>query len=300
MLKFSNYVRVESAEEALQLLQKNKNNRIVAGGIWMRMASRRVVTAIDLSGCGLDAIEETDDEFAIGAMVTLRQLERHEGFNTLTGNVFNHAVRDIVGVQLRNSATVGGSIYGRFGFSDVLCALLPLDTYVELTGAGRVSLADFRDMGYVRDVIERIVVKKHDYRARYRCVRKHATDFPTLNVTAAYWNAEWHMAVGSRPLPAELLAGADCGLASAVPTENELRALVERVRTLSYGSNLWGSADYRRQVSGALAVRAVCEAAGVEPPTALADELRTVQIPQGAECDFSERHIPGFDAKEAC
>lgn len=300
MLKFSNYVRVESTEEALQLLQKNKNNRIVAGGIWMRMASRRVVTAIDLSDCGLDTIEETDDEFVIGAMVSLRQLERHESFNAHTGDVFNHAVRDIVGVQLRNSATVGGSIYGRFGFSDVLCALLPLDAHVELAGAGRVSLAEFRNMGYVRDVIERIVVKKHDYRARYRGVRKHATDFPTLNVTAAYWNDGWHVAVGSRPLPAELLAGEACGLVSAAPAADELRALVERVRALSYGSNLWGSADYRRQVAGALAVRAVCEAAGFEPPSALADELRTVRIPQGAERAFSERHIPGFDAKEAC
>ena len=46
-----------------------------------------------------------------------------------------------MGVKLRNTATVGGSIYGRFGFSDVLSAFLALDSYVELTGAGRVPLA---------------------------------------------------------------------------------------------------------------------------------------------------------------
>ena len=74
------------------------------------------------------------------------------------------AVHDIVGVQLRNTATVGGSIYGRFGFSDVLSAFLALDSYVELTGAGRVPLAEF-------DVIEHIVVVKHDYRASYEAVR---------------------------------------------------------------------------------------------------------------------------------
>lgn len=138
VLKFGTYVRVGNAAEAYELLQKNRNNKIVGGGIWMRLGSRRVATAIDLSACGLDQIEETETEFRIGAMCTLRQLERHAELNALVNHVFEFAVHDIVGVQLRNTATVGGSIYGRFGFSDVLSAFLALDSYVELTGAGRV------------------------------------------------------------------------------------------------------------------------------------------------------------------
>ncbi len=128
VLKFGTYVRVGNAAEAYELVQKNRNNKIVGGGIWMRLGSRRVATAIDLSACGLDQIEETATEFRIGAMCTLRQLERHVGLNALVNNVFEFAVHDIVGVQLRNTATVGGSIYGRFGFSDVLSAFLALDS----------------------------------------------------------------------------------------------------------------------------------------------------------------------------
>ncbi|MFQ7552525.1 MAG: FAD binding domain-containing protein [Blautia marasmi] len=45
------------------------------------------------------------------------------------------SLRHIVGVQFRNCATVGGSIWGRFGFSDVLTMLLALDTEVELLKA---------------------------------------------------------------------------------------------------------------------------------------------------------------------
>ena len=146
VLKFGTYVRVGNAAEAYELLQKNRNNKIVGGGIWMRLGSRRVATAIDLSACGLDQIEETETEFRIGAMCTLRQLERHAELNVLVNHVFEFAVHDIVGVQLRNTATVGGSIYGRFGFSDVLSAFLALDSYVELTGAGRVPLAEFVDL----------------------------------------------------------------------------------------------------------------------------------------------------------
>ncbi|MDY3666965.1 MAG: hypothetical protein SO051_02350 [Collinsella sp.] len=50
-LKFGTYVRVGNAAEAYELLQKNRNNKIVGGGIWMRLGSRRVATAIDLSAC---------------------------------------------------------------------------------------------------------------------------------------------------------------------------------------------------------------------------------------------------------
>lgn len=42
------------------------------------------------------------------------------------------SLRHIVGVQFRNLATVGGSLWGRFGFSDVLTLLLALDAQVEL------------------------------------------------------------------------------------------------------------------------------------------------------------------------
>lgn len=298
MLKFGNYVRVGNAAEAYELLQKNRNNKIVAGGIWMRLGSRRVATAIDLTGCGLDTIEETDDEFRIGAMVTLRQLERHAAFNAMCNRVFEFAVHDIVGVQLRNAATVGGSIYGRFGFSDVLCSLLVLDTYVELTGTGRVPLAEFVRMGYVRDVIEHVVVKKHDYRASYEAVRKNATDFPSLNVTASWWDGAWHVAVGARPLPAELLVGSDTGLVSEFPSESELRALAERVRALAYGSNLWGSARYRRQISAPLAIQAVRRAAGIELSAALAADLEPVETPKFATDAPEARRVPGLDRQE--
>ena len=275
VLKFGTYVRVGSAAEAYELLQKNRNNKIVGGGIWMRLGSRRVATAIDLSACGLDQIEETETEFRIGAMCTLRQLERHAGLNALVNNVFEFAVHDIVGVQLRNTATVGGSIYGRFGFSDVLSAFLALDSYVELTGAGRVPLAEFVDMGYVRDVIEH-----------------------SLNVTAAWWDNSWHVTVGARPLRATLLQGESCGLVNERPSEDELRALAASVRALSYGTNLWGSADYRRRISAPLAIQAVRRAAGIELSAALARELETVQIPKFATDEYSCRRVPGVDSSE--
>ena len=101
--------------KAWQLNQK-KPNRVLGGMLWLKMEKINVGTAIDLSALGLDTIEETDTEILIGAMATLRDLETNAALNAYTAGAVREAVRHIVGVQFRNCATVGGSIYGRFGF----------------------------------------------------------------------------------------------------------------------------------------------------------------------------------------
>ena len=109
------------------------------------MMNRSVGTAIDLSGLGLDTVKETEDEFVIGCMTSLRTLETHAGLNACTDGAVRESLRHIVGVQFRNCATAGGSIYGRFGFSDVLTMFLALDSYVELYKGGRISMEEFAE-----------------------------------------------------------------------------------------------------------------------------------------------------------
>jgi len=130
MVTIQNYVRAKSLEEAYELNQK-KGNCILGGMLWTKMQNRMIQTAIDLCDLGLNEIEETEEEFFIGAMVSLRQLETDAGLNAYTQGAVRDAVKDIVGVQFRNLATVGGSIWGRFGFSDVLTVFLAMDTEVE-------------------------------------------------------------------------------------------------------------------------------------------------------------------------
>ena len=116
MLRFREYVKAESLEEAYEKNQK-KSARVIGGMLWLKMQNRTIQTAIDLSGLGLDTIEETEEDFRIGCMVTLRQLELSESLNAFTDGAVASCVKPIVGVQFRNLATVGGSIFGRFGFS---------------------------------------------------------------------------------------------------------------------------------------------------------------------------------------
>lgn len=142
MLTISNYVKAKTLEEAYELNQA-RSSRVMGGMMWMRLGNAKVKTVIDLSGLGLDQIEESDNVIKIGAMCTLRQIEECEALREMYGDGIAESVRHIVGVQFRNQATVGGSIYGRFGFSDVLTAFLALDTFVELYDGGTIRLSEF-------------------------------------------------------------------------------------------------------------------------------------------------------------
>ena len=115
MLKIKEYVKVKDLEEAYLLNQKRTACAWRDG--MAEMGNRNVSTAIDLSGLGLDTIEETEEEFRIGAMTSLHALETHKGLEAYTKDAMKESLRHIVGVQFRNCATVGGSIFGRYGFS---------------------------------------------------------------------------------------------------------------------------------------------------------------------------------------
>lgn len=186
MINIQNYVQAESLEQAYQLNQK-KSGRIIGGMLWMKMARNTVGTAIDLCRLGLDAIEETEEEFSIGAMVALRQLETHPGLNAYTCGAAARAVQDIIGVQFRNMATVGGSIWGRFGFSDVLTLFLAMDSYVELYKGGIIPLETFAAMKQDNDILVRILVRKKPGLFTYQSMRIQRTDFPYSPAPCRRW-----------------------------------------------------------------------------------------------------------------
>ena len=197
MMTIREYKKAESLEEAWQLNQK-KPNRVLGGMIWLKMENINVGTAIDLSGLGLDTIEETDEGFSVGAMVTLRQLELHPGLAAYTDGAVRESVRHIVGVQLRNLATVGGSIYSRFGFSDVLTMFLALNASVELYKGGIVPLVEYAQRPYDRDILVRVIVPKEDAKFCYQSVRNSQTDIPVLTCAAAKNAAgEYRFAIGT-------------------------------------------------------------------------------------------------------
>lgn len=247
MLTIREYKKAESLEEAYTLNQK-KSNRVIGGMIWLKMETLNVGTAIDLSGLGLDTIEETENEFRIGAMVSLRDLELHAGLERFTNGAVRESVRHIVGVQLRNLATLGGSLYSRFGFSDVLTMFLALDAQVELYKGGIVPLREFAEQKKDRDILVRVIVPKKNAKFSYQSVRNSQTDIPVLTCAAVKDENGYRFAIGARPGRAMLFA----------PVGDTAEQMAEAVQNeVQTGSSLRGSAAYRKHLVGVLVRRAV-------------------------------------------
>jgi CO/xanthine dehydrogenase FAD-binding subunit len=255
-----NYVLVEDLEEAYVLNQK-KNNVIIGGNLWLKMGNKKISHAIDLSGLGLDQIVETEDSFEIGCMVSLRDLETNQALNSYFNGAFAKAAGHIVGVQFRNCATVGGSIFPRFGFSDILTCLLALDTYVELYKGGAIPLSEFVNMQPDQDILVKVIVKKDARRVAYLTHRMTATDFPVLTCAVAKQDSKWQVVLGARPGRAKLIPN-DLGVLSEVPTKEEIQSLIRNiVETVDFGSNMRGSKEYRRHLAGVLIKRGITEIA---------------------------------------
>ena len=262
MITIQKYVRAQSLEEAWTLNQK-RQNRVLGGMLWLRLGKGSVGTAIDLCDLGLDTIEENEDAFSIGAMVTLRDLELHPGLNAYTQGAVRNAVRDIVGVQFRNMATVGGSIWGRFGFSDVLTVFLGLDTYVELYKGGIVPLEAFASMKKDNDILVRLIVKKTPARIVYTAMRIQRTDFPVVTCAVSQVGGEYRVSVGARPARAMVIRDEE-GLLSGGITPESAGAFGEAVAEKApTEGNVRGSAAYRSHLIKVLTQRAALELGGI-------------------------------------
>ncbi len=260
MLQIKQYVKVTSLEEAYELNQK-KSSVIVGGMHWLKMSSKNVGTAIDLSGLGLDQIVETEDGFEIGCMTTLRQLELHPGLNQYTSGAVCDAVKDIVGVQFRNTATVGGSIFGRYGFSDVLTVFLAMDTYVECYHAGRLALAEYVKMKADRDILVKLIVKKTQLQLAYLAQRHARTDFPILTCAVGCVDGVWRAVIGAKPTKAALITDSD-GILSheSISEEMVLQFADFAAKQVVFGTNMRATEEYRSSIAPVLIKRAIHKA----------------------------------------
>lgn len=247
------YHFAESLDDAAALLEKSRENVILGGGMWLRMSKRPLQTVIDLSRLGLDRIEETEEEVIIGAMVTLRSLETTACLQELFGGVLAKCVSTIVGVQFRNMATIGANVYGRFGFSHIITALLALDAEVKLHRAGRMSLEKFLRNRPERDILVSIHVRKAGQTAAYVTQQATATDLGLLNLCMVKkMDGTYAVAVGARPGVA-----VRCAEAEALLQQGDIAAAKTAVmENVVYRDNMRASGAYRKALGGVLLQRA--------------------------------------------
>lgn len=198
-MEIKEYFKPKSVTQAYEVLQAGNNNRIIGGGAWVKISLKKVDTLISLDDLGLDYINEVDGYYEIGSMTSLRDLEVHAGIKEIGNGLLSKAISSVMGVTIRNIATIGGSVMGKFAFSDLLGVLLVLDAELVFYNAGVVSIEDFINMTKIpRDILVSIRIKKQAGKGYFKKVAITHLDFAILNLVV-YKNDKFRIAIGSRP-----------------------------------------------------------------------------------------------------
>lgn len=257
MFTLVDLLQPETIAQAYEVLMEKRNNRILGGCAFLRLGSSRISTGIELSKLNLDYIREQDQYIEIGAMTTFRSLETSPVLQNYFTGVIPKAVSHIIGVQFRNVVTVGASVYAKYGFSDLITALLVLDTEVELYKGGRMPLGQFLEQPYEKDLLTRIWIKKSERCAVYGNLRNSASDFPLVNVAVSCLNQEWRMVAGALPAGAKIAHQASAALTTGNWNLEEVVSLA--AEELVFGSNARATAQYRKAICQVLLTRAIQE-----------------------------------------
>ncbi len=242
-MKAKSFQRVSSLEEAYKLVKESPRNKIVAGGLWLKKGNADADTLIDLSNLGLDKIEDKKEYVEVGAMVIQRQFEKSD----LVPEMAKEAVHSIMGPAFRNVATIGGSVYGKFGFSDVITGLLGYQVELVFYPEATISLLDYvKKPGFYDGILTHIRIYKENLKGFFKKVGITALDYPILNV-AVTRGKEYRVVVGSRPLVA-----ARCEKAEAYLNEGGKdfeKAAEIAVEELKFGDSIATKSEYRKHLA---------------------------------------------------
>ncbi|MGL4989153.1 MAG: FAD binding domain-containing protein [Cetobacterium sp.] len=262
MFSFSKFFLASSIEEAYSELLKNKKNIVLGGTSYLRMGNTSWNTAIDLSNLNLNYISETDNFISIGAMTTFRNLETNLVLKNYFGEIFNLALKDIIGVQFRTNVTVGATVFSKYGFSDLIPVLLSLNSKVKLFNGGILSLEDFlKENTFRKDILIELLIPKISSKTSFQCVRKSKSDYSIINLAVSNSNNFYTISVGARPGKAMLAKKTMSILNSSKNLEeNIINAVNNIIDEIPLDDNMRGSKSYRELLLKALLKKGIQEA----------------------------------------
>ncbi len=193
------YCKPKDLNEAYLVLIEDEKNFILGGGAWLKLTHKELNTAIDLSAIGLNEIIETPSTIEIGAMSSLRQIETSNIIKNYCGGILHDAMHHIMGMNIRNLATIGGSIMGKYSFSDIFTPLLVMDVSLIFHHLGQMPLHDFMAYrGVPKDILTKIIIHKENSKGYFKTVKKTALDFAVLNIAVSK-SDNIKIAIGARP-----------------------------------------------------------------------------------------------------
>lgn len=240
------YYRPKDVPEALKLLEKKDLRPVLmGGGTAIDRFSGEPMAVIDLQDVGLGEIHKKGKILEIGAMVTLQSLyDAPQISDELRKIILREATQN-----LRNAATVAGTLIASDGRSPLTSAMLALDAAVtSLPGDEVISLGNFllmRDQVLGTRIVTKISIPLN-VKLAYEYVSRTPADLPIVNASVAVWpTGRTRVILGG--------VGEVPTLASDGPEQGgEEKAAKD---AFSQAGDEWASAEYRMEVAPILVRR---------------------------------------------
>ncbi|MGD0058238.1 MAG: FAD binding domain-containing protein [Verrucomicrobiia bacterium] len=273
------YYHATSLRDALKKLGRNDEQIPVpvTGAFHLISSKLRAATClVDVSGVGLDYVKLEGRKLAIGGTATFQQIVMSKELGEALHGLLPNAARAYSTKIQRNATTLQDVLFGYATYFDLLTALLALDAQVKVQGKQKrvVPLQQF----FVKD--NRAVLSNSEIATEFfaklpggdvgaswqRVALTDGDSVAILDVVAVLKMtgkkcAEIRIAIGGGlPAPVRLSA-----LEQELAGQALDAALVESVsakagESIQPVSDVRGTAQYRKQISGVLVRRAIAEA----------------------------------------
>jgi aerobic carbon-monoxide dehydrogenase medium subunit len=270
------YHRPKETKEACNILAEHSNEVVVLGGgsMLVPQMNRQEVNAnhvVDLRALGLDTIMVNEDYVEIGAKVTYSEILASEAIEKAVPLLQEVSNGITGGNQVRNLGTLVGSACYANPSSDIPAVLVALKARIRICGTQGVREIDAADfiLGAFKvdlragEFVTAFALPSRNLRTGYYKLKISGSSWPIATATAIIdeETGETTVTLGSiegRPLQINLPPTANL--------ETDLRAEdvtnLVRAQVKNPWSDILATCDYRREVSGVVARRALERALG--------------------------------------
>ncbi|MGB7874919.1 MAG: FAD binding domain-containing protein, partial [Anaerolineales bacterium] len=181
----TSYHRPKTMPEALKLL-KQTDTLPLGGGTLLSSLKSSSVEAVDLQSLGLSTIHKKGNNLEIGATVTLQQLLESEH----TPDALKSALKLEAPLNIRNAATVAGTLVAADGRSTFTTAMLALDAKLSIQpGDEEIEIGNFlpqRDDNLSGKLITAITIPLNA-KLTFESVARTPADKPIVCAALASW-----------------------------------------------------------------------------------------------------------------
>jgi carbon-monoxide dehydrogenase medium subunit len=283
LFKPDEYIVPETLEQALDLLDKHRDNaKVVAGYTTVNeLAKRRMIPQvkklIDIGNLDLGHVLVEEAGVRVGATCTLAELMENKLFRDRPYRAVYEAVRKLLPDQIRNVATIGGSICAGVPNFDPPIALMALDASVKaVSKAGErfIPLENFL-LDYFLTVLkpEELVTEVHIPKFQFNTIstfqklERTAVDLALVNMAfrVTIGDADkckdvriFFGGAGRTPMRPRKMEAALTGLPLTDAIE---KAKVKEMEEVRFISTVHASADYKKEMARVLLEDALAEIA---------------------------------------